>query len=222
MADETWARLGAVAERRWGLISTAQAEIVGVSRTQLSRMAAAGALERVSHGVYRMAGAPRQERQPVYATWLALGGATTTGAISTAAAVVAAGTTAAVIHDVGDFALDSLDFIVPSRRVTRLPEVRLRVQHLSPLEVIAVNGLPTLTVERTIADLVALRMDLSLVADVARDAVRTGQLVAPHRLVTYLSAATSGRAGHRPGAGMALAQELFDLATVAPDGWARG
>ncbi|MFT4218634.1 MAG: type IV toxin-antitoxin system AbiEi family antitoxin domain-containing protein [Micropruina sp.] len=76
MADATLVKLGAVAERRWGLATTTQAEMVGVSRKQLSRMASAGALERVAQGVYRMAGAPPQDNEAIYATWLALGGAT--------------------------------------------------------------------------------------------------------------------------------------------------
>jgi hypothetical protein len=40
-------------------------------------MASTGAIERVSHGVYRMAGAPSQEHGAIYAAWLALGGAAT-------------------------------------------------------------------------------------------------------------------------------------------------
>jgi len=51
-------RLGSIAEHRWGLVTTAQAEDAGVSRKQLSRMAASGAIKRVAQGVYRMAGAP--------------------------------------------------------------------------------------------------------------------------------------------------------------------
>jgi hypothetical protein len=57
MADSAMARLGSIAENRWGLITTAQAQKAGVSRKQLSRMASAGAIERVAQGVYRMAGA---------------------------------------------------------------------------------------------------------------------------------------------------------------------
>jgi hypothetical protein len=58
MANSTLVRLGSIAERRWGLVTTAQAEDAGVSRKQLARMASAGAIERVAQGVYRMAGAP--------------------------------------------------------------------------------------------------------------------------------------------------------------------
>ncbi|MBT0770180.1 type IV toxin-antitoxin system AbiEi family antitoxin domain-containing protein [Kineosporia sp. J2-2] len=212
MADATLARLGSLAERRWGLVTTAQAEQVGVTRKQLSRMAAAGALERVARGVYRMAGAPTTRHEAIYATWLALGGAMTTSA---GVGVVAAGPTAAVVHGIGDFVLSDFDFIVPSRKGTRLPGLNLRARALTRQEVIPVDGLPSLTVERTIADLVDLGTDLSLVAGAVRDAVRSDRLVAPDQLVRYLSSV----AGRRKSTGMALAAELFELAGVRPEGW---
>lgn len=207
MADATLARLGAVAERRWGLITTAQAEMVGVSRKQLSRMASSGALERVAQGVYRAVGAPPQDNEAIYATWLALGGATNPRTETGVAPVVAAGITAAVIHGLGDFFLDGFDFMVPARRGTRLPGVRLRVRPLTTDEVAPVAGLPTLTVERMIADLVELRIDRSLVVRVVRDAVRADKLVSPEKLVDYLTV--------RSRDGRDLAADLFERAGVS-------
>lgn len=214
MADATLVKLGAVAERRWGLVTTTQAEEAGVSRKQLSRMASSGALERVAHGVYRMAGAPPQDNGAVYAPWLALGGATNPRTESGVASVVAAGVTAAVVHGLGDFFLDGFDFIVPARRGTRLPGVRLRVRRLTMGEVVPVEGLPALTVERMIADLIDLRIDRSLVAGVVRDAVRADKLVAPDRLAAHL--AVRGRDGR------ALAADLFGEAGVTLEGWDGG
>jgi len=99
--------------------------------SQLSRMASSGAIERVTQGVYRMAGAPPQNHEAIYATWLALGGATAPRTDAGVASIVAAGVTGAVLHDVGDFFLDGFDFIVPARKGTRLPGVRLRIRHLT-------------------------------------------------------------------------------------------
>lgn len=218
VADSTLVRLGSIAERRWGLVTTAQAEDAGVSRKQLSRMASAGAIERVAQGVYRMAGAPPQDHEAIYATWLALGGATAPRTETGVAAIVAAGITAAVVHDIGDFFLDGLDFIVPARKGTRLPGVRLRIRSLTRNEVIPVDGLPALTAERTIADLVDLGIDLSLVADAVRDAVRADKLVAPERLMAYLSPI----AARRRSDGRGLTDDLFGLAGVSPEGWDGG
>jgi predicted transcriptional regulator of viral defense system len=215
MADSTLVRLGSIAERRWGLVTTAQAQKAGVSRKQLSRMASAGAIERVAQGVYRMAGAPPQDHEAIYATWLALGGATASRTGTGVASIVAAGITAAIVHDVGDFFLDGFDFMVPARKATRLPGVRLRIRQLTRDEVIPVDGLPTLTVERTIADLVELGTDLSLVAGAVRDAVRADKLVAPDRLTSYLEPIATRRRSD----GNTLANDLYELAGVSPQGW---
>ncbi|MGW5188087.1 type IV toxin-antitoxin system AbiEi family antitoxin domain-containing protein [Kribbella sp. NPDC004138] len=201
VADPTLARLGSIAERRWGLVTTAQAKDAGVSRKQLSRMASAGAIERVAQGVYRMAGAPPQDHEAIYATWLALGGTTAPRTSAGVASVVTAGITAAIVHDIGDFFLDGFDFMVPARRGTQLPGVRLRIRQLTRDDVIHVDGVPTLTVERPIADLVELRTYLSLVADAVRDAARAGKLVTADRLTCHLSpiAARHRSGGKSPG-----------------------
>src|SRR3546814_9884090 len=81
------------------MFTTAQAEAVGVSRKQLVRMTASGVLERLAQGVYRMAGTPPQDHESVYATWLALGGATSQPTETGAPALAAAGVPAAVVHE---------------------------------------------------------------------------------------------------------------------------
>src|ERR1700760_2104274 len=112
VADSTLARLGSIAERRWGLITTGQAERAGVSRKQLARMASAGAIDRVAQGVYRVTGAPQQEHEAIYTAWLAPGGATAPRTDTGVAPIVAAGETAAVVHGIGDFFPAGFDFIV--------------------------------------------------------------------------------------------------------------
>ncbi|MDT0201726.1 type IV toxin-antitoxin system AbiEi family antitoxin domain-containing protein [Nocardioides sp. AE5] len=189
MSDSTVSRIGILAERRWGMFTTAQAEAVGVSRKQLVRMTASGVLERLAQGVYRMAGAPPQDHENIYATWLALGGATSQPTKAGTPALVAAGVTAAVVHEIGDFFLDGIDFIVGSRKTTRLPDVRLRIRRLTPADTISVNGLPTLTVERTITDLLDLGTDTSLIDDALREAARFGKITDPQRLRADLTAA---------------------------------
>lgn len=205
----TVARVGAIAEQRWGLFTTAQAEQVGVTRKQLSTMAAAGAVVRVAQGVYRMAGAPELENESIYAAWLAVGGAAGSADGRTVPPVVAAGVTAAIVHGIGDFYPDGADFIVPTRRTTRLPGVRLRTRHLDLQDVTWVDGMPALTIERTIADLVDQWVDRSLVADALRDAVVAGRLTSWRRLVELLDPLAA--ANDAPD-GTALATDLYELA----------
>lgn len=223
MPQTTLTALGAIAEQRWGLVTTAQAHAAGVTRQQMSRWASNGVLERVAQGVYRMTGAPSQQHEEIYAAWLALGGATSPRTPTGVSSVVAAGITAAVVHGAGDFFLDELEFAVSSRKTTRLPNVRLRVRTLSPEDVFPERGLPTMTLERTIADLVEQWVDLSLVAGVVRDAVTSGRLVFPDRLVGYLEpiAKAQKRAGIGTDGGRSLAHHLFELAGVFPEGWTR-
>lgn len=221
MADSTVARLGSLAERRWGLFTTAQAEAAGVARKQLVRLTSAGVIERVSHGVYRMAGAPPAAHESIYATWLALGGATSPRTEAGVAALVAGGVTAAVVHEIGDFLPDRLDFIVPARKGTRLANVRLRVRDLTSEEVVPVNGLPALTIERTVIDLVEVGTDTSLVTDALRDAVRQGKIIAPERLRSGLTAFAARR--DRYGSDVArLAEELDTLVAPSSDGGDHG
>lgn len=222
MIDSRLGQLGVIAEQQWGMVTTAQAAEVGISRQQLARMAASGAIERVAQGVYRMAGAPHQNHEAIYATWLALGGAAMPKTGAGAPALVAAGVTAAVAHDLGDFFLDGFDFMVPARKGTRLPGVRLRIRRLTREEVSSANGLPALSVERTIADLVEQWTDLSHVANVVRDAVLAGRLLAPDLLVTYLEpiARAQMRRDIGNGDGRSVAYDLFNLAGIAPEGWA--
>lgn len=213
MSGSLFAELGAIAEQRWGMFTTEQAEQAGVHRKQLSRLASSGALERVRQGVYRMAGAPQLENEEILATWLALGGATL-APMDAIPAVVAAGQTAAILHGIGDFYPDVTDFIVPIRRTTRIPAVKLRVAQLTPQEVTFADGVPVLTVERTVADLVERWTDRSLVADTLGSAAEQGKLTSRARLERFLDPMAHA---HGASSGAELAVDLFELAGLTAD-----
>lgn len=217
MVSAAFPAVAKLAEHRWGMVTTAQAEQVGVSRAQMSRMADRGLLTRLVQGVYRVAGAPELEHEAIYANWLALGGATRPATIGGVRAVVAGGVTAAVLHGIGDFWPEH-DFLVPARRTTRLPGVRLRIRRLTAAEVTTAEGVPVLTVERAIADLVELWVDTSLITDTLRDSIQQGKLVNPHALIDYLSPLAAGH-DHPQGDGQAMAEELLERAGVEPLSW---
>nr|WP_314844759.1 type IV toxin-antitoxin system AbiEi family antitoxin domain-containing protein [uncultured Microbacterium sp.] len=209
MSHSTIAMLGKVAVERWGMFTTAQASETGVSRNVLVALAASGAIERLAQGVYRMAGAPpaRLEIDTIRIHWLAVDGAKRL--------TVAAGRSAAALHEIGDWFPAESDFVTPTRRTTRLPGVRLRVRHLDQEDVVYIDGLPTMTVERTIADLVESREDPSLIADALLHAVQRGVLPHPRRLAQLLEPLA-----HRNGvgSGVALAERLMAAGGVE-DGW---
>lgn len=194
------------------MFTTAQASAVGISRKTLSGLAASGGILRVGQGVYRMAGAPEPELEHLYIPWLSLGGATLPSAPAGTPAVVVAGESAAIAHGIGDWYPGIRDFIVPTRRTTRLEAVRLRVRALEPMDVMYVDGLPTLTVERTIADLVEQWTDQSLVVNALADARERGKLVSARRLATSLEPLARAR---NAGSGSELADELLELSHIA-------
>lgn len=195
------------------MFTTAQAAEGGIARKTLSGLANAGSIERVAQGVYRMAGVPAAEVEldTIRVHWLALGGALRPLASSGAHALIAAGITAATIHQIGDWFSGPSIFIVPERRVTRLRDVRLRVRALRPDEITIVDGLPTMTVERTIADLAAAGEDLSLVAGAVGDAVQRGTLTSVGSLTAHLDQ-VARRQGYDSGA--SYTTDLFRIAEV--------
>lgn len=179
MAGATIAKLGAIAAERWGMVTTAQADEAGVSRKTLSSLTASGALERLAQGVYRMAGAPAamMEIDTIKVHWLALGGRTS---------LVAAGRSAAALHEIGDWFPGASEFVAATRRTTRIDGVRIRIRSLEAADTVFVDGMPTMSVERTIADLVESREDLSLVSDAVAQAIQRGILLRPNRLQEML------------------------------------
>lgn len=201
--------LGAFGAEQWGMFTTAQAAAVNVERSVLTRLVAAEAIERLAQGVYRMAGAPpaQLEIDTIRIHWLAVDGAKRL--------TVAAGRSAAALHRIGDWFPAETDFVTPIRRTTRLPGVRLRMRLLDQEDVVYVDGLPTMTVERTIADLVECREDPSLIGDALLHAVQRGMLLHPRRLA-HLLEPLSHRNG--VGSGVALAESLMAAGGVE-DSW---
>ena len=74
-----------------------------------------------------------------------------------------------------------------------------------------VDGMPTMSVERTIADLIEQWVDRSLVADALADAADAGKLLSPARLTEYLEPLAKP---NKYPSGAALAADLLALAGV--------
>ena len=197
---------------QWGMVTTAQAAAHGVPRLDLSRLCQSGHLERLAHGVYRDAGAPSEEFESLRAAWLAADPSHTAeqrlGDLS--GGVVVMGVSATSLHGVGDLPADRHKFSAPSRRQTQRREVSYRWRQLEPGDVTIAHGLPVTTIERTIADLVEDRTDLSLVADVLRDAAQSRRLDTDR--LTELLAPLAARNHLRKDDGDALLRRLSALA----------
>ncbi len=204
--------LAEVTAYQWGMVTSAQASMHGISRLDLSRLAAEGHLERVAHGVYKDAGAPGDEFDNLRAAWLSTEPARPghERIKDLAGGVVVAGESATLLHRIGNFRALKHEFVSPVRRQSQRQEIRYRQRAIDPRDVTLMEGLPVMTRERTIADLVEDVADLSLVADALRDASWQTRLDLGH--LEELLAPLAARNGCARGDGAALLSRLMQIA----------
>ncbi len=196
---------------QWGMVTTAQAAALGVSRLMLSRLAQAGHLERLAHGVYKDAGAPGDEFDDMRAAWLSTDPKRLAYDRSKSAAdVVFAAASAARLHGIGELWDRHYDFITLTRRQSQRSEIRYRQRSLAPGDVVTVHGLPALSLEATIADLFNADADLRHIGNALRDAVHKRRL--DFDRLHVLLAPYAARAGLKKGDDAGLLDWLMELA----------
>ena len=198
---------------QWGMVTTAQAAALGVSRLMLSRLAEAGHLKRLAHGVYKDAGAPGDEFDDMRAAWLSTDPkrlAYDRG--KSGADVVFAAASAARLHEIGEIWDRHHDFITRTRRQSQRSKIRYRQRNLANGDVVTVHGLPALSLEATIADLFNADADLRLIGKALRDAAHKGHLDFD-RLQALLSP-FAAQAGLTKGDGAGLLEWLMELAGI--------
>jgi predicted transcriptional regulator of viral defense system len=206
-ALEVLARLAAeVAEDQWGLVTRAQALAVGVPRATFARLVAAGALVRVAHGVYRIAGGPDPGHLDLRAAWLQTDPSTPAWQrVQSDQVAVVSHRSAAELYGLGDLIADTHEFSVPVRAQTRRRDVRLHLRQIPPVDRDLVQGLPVTRAHRIVADLLNGYEDGSAVATIAVEAVRRG-LTTVDKIAA--SVAPLARRYH-VGDGAALADQLL-------------
>lgn len=205
--------LAGVTPYQWGMVTTAQAAALGVSRLMLSRLAEAGHLERVAHGVYKDAGSPGDEFDDMRAAWLSTDPKRLAyDRIRTDIDVVFAAASAARLHGIGDLWDRHHDFITRTRRQSQRNEIRYRQRNLDPDDVVTVQGLPALSVEATVADLFNADADLRHIGNALRDAAHKRRLNLDRLQV--LLAPYAAQAGLKKGDGAELLEWLMELAGI--------
>jgi predicted transcriptional regulator of viral defense system len=120
--------LSDLAEAQLGLFTAKQAEIHGVPRRDLSRLATAGVLNRITHGVYRFSGAPRPRLLELWAAWLQLATETDASARRPDQGVVSHGS-AALVYDAGFLMPFHHEFTFPPTRRVRSRRKDIRIHH---------------------------------------------------------------------------------------------
>jgi predicted transcriptional regulator of viral defense system len=204
----TLSRLSQVTEDQWGLVTRRQAELAGVSRATLQRLASEGILERVAHGVYQLAGAPRPDQLELKAAWLQLEPEIPAWERTPEHGVVSH-RSAAAVYGLSHLPADRHDFTLPTRRQSRRPDVRLHQRPLRQGEWVSLHSLPVTRPARTASDLLDDKEDPEAVAHVAADAIRAGY----DHPGTFAGALAryAVRFGLRRGDGLGLLRWLLDL-----------
>jgi predicted transcriptional regulator of viral defense system len=212
MQTDSLLEIAALAEGQWGLFTTAQANAAGITTQALSRHTSRQLLERLAHGVYRIAGAPPAQEDEIRAAWLNLDARhlARTRLHDQPHPAVVSHRSAARLYDLGDLDADRHEFTSPVRKQTRRTDVRIHRGTLERGEWTVVDGLPVTTIVRTIADLAAEYTDGGHLASVARDALTTwhvdyDELVAALRPYAH-------RYGLRIGDGRGLVERFLDEA----------
>lgn len=201
------------------MITTAQARSLGFSAQDMARMAKQGRLERLQHGVYRVAGAPPTPQDRLRAAWLALDPAHTAAERrrSPSPAIVSH-RSAADVQGLGDTAADELEFTVQARKQPRDPDVRIHRRHMDKDDWILLDGLPVASPSRVVEDLAAEHLDGGHLAGIVRNAIIHGNIDGArlaHALAPY-----AHRYGAPPGDGEEALVLLLEQADV-PEALAR-
>jgi len=203
-------RLSEIAEDQWGLITRRQAaDFAEVPQTTLDRLSAPGGLlERVAHGVYRLAGAPVPDHLDLRAAWLQLAPAVPAWERTPIEGIVSH-RSAAALYGVGDLPADRHEFTLPRRRQSRRPDVRLHKGSPAELGWINLRGLPVTRPSQIASDLLRDNEEPEAVARIVTEALhhvydypgKFARALAPH----------AARLGLRRGDGVAVLRWLLDL-----------
>ncbi|MPZ79288.1 MAG: hypothetical protein GEV28_02375 [Actinophytocola sp.] len=207
--------LSEVTPEQWGMVTAAQARLLGITRVDLARLVADGTLEQVEGAarVYRLAGSPPDpELDPLRAAWLQLGGAQPATQRLRNPDAIASHRSAAAALRLGDLLPTVHEFYVSRRRQPRRPDLRLRVRRQLPRgDWRVADGLPVCTAPRVIADLLADSEDESAVARICQDAVR-GELLNPEQMAVLVA---PHAVAYGAGGGRELGARLLGVETSA-------
>ncbi len=118
--------IGDLAASQWGLVTTAQAGGHGVTSQTVARLTNQGALERLSHGVYRLTGAPPSPLDGLRAAWISLDPSRLAHErLRDDPPIVVSHRSAASVHGLGDLEADEFEFTAGHRKQSRQSDIRI-------------------------------------------------------------------------------------------------
>lgn len=180
-SDQSVPLLEQIGAEQWNLITTAQAETVGVSRVTLKRLRDRGILQRLRQGVYALPSANYGPLQELQAAWLSTSARELAeGKAAHEQAVVVSHLSAAQVHGLGNVFPGAHEFTVNKRRQTSQQDLRFHRGDLTSRDRLVVNGLPVTSIPRTVEDLAASRLDFDHLASVVRDSLAGSDVRVTH------------------------------------------
>lgn len=184
---ESLRTLGAATVEQHGLITSAQAQKLGVNRTTLSRMVDGGDLEIIRRGVYGMISSSIDQLRELRAAWLATAPELFVyERVRSLGNPVVALESATTVHEIGNLIPNKHTFITATRKQSRHQDLRFIRKEFSWDDVTVVHGMQVTTVQRTIKDLAKQALDGGHLADVVSSALKRS-LLTPEQLIEALS-----------------------------------
>lgn len=162
-----------IAEQQAGYFTTKQAASAGFARPLLSHHVRQGEFLRVKPGVYRLTRFPEMPHADLFVALLEVG-----------PRAVISHDTALTLYDLSDVLPGVIHLTIPRTSSRRHTLIRLHTSRLEPYEVTQRAGLPTTTIARTLADLIAGHKSEELVYQAIHEAVQRG-LVTHQALLDY-------------------------------------
>lgn len=210
-------QLKSLASYQWSLFSSAQAEGIGLQRSQIARLTKNGTVERIRRGVYAFDYSDGDPNADIKAAWMSLYPKRTASErlSNPDYDAIVVGRTAATLHKIGDFYSSPFSFAVKKRRQTRQDDIVCHVWETDPSDVVIVDSLPVTSLEKTIADLIRLNEDASLVGNALNDAIKLGNGFDYDRFIELLNPLAS-KNGFKKSDGESFAYQLFSR-YISPD-----
>ncbi len=171
-----------------GYFTRAQAAVAGVEDYDLHRSVSKGFVHRVSHGVYRIAGAPTDPLADLRIAWLRLRPEATPRQRVLRPEIWVSHESAAAVHGFGVFLAETPTFTGSQRlQPNKNVKVYRRSGGLARKEWVVVDGFAVTSVERTAADLHAIGVDGGHLGRFVSDAIRAGA-TSPERMSAAIGA----------------------------------
>lgn len=206
-----------LASEQYGLITTAQAEGVGVSRVAVHRMVGQGELRSIRRGVFSFESAPVASHEEVRAAWLALDpGRTVAERLQDEKSAVICTTSAAAVLGIGDFETEQHEFYVYARKQSRASDIHIRVRSVEIHDIQVVEGLKVTSPTRIVTDLLAEIREIEHIGTLLVDAVQRGYTIDWQRVRRAVEqcAKLYGMPGDRLFAGIADAAKDLEARSV--------